>query len=122
MLGFLKQRLWALSYHRAVVFDEVYYGQFLSLYMKRIFLIDDSGPPFGHMLFALGGMLFRGFDGNFLNRIGAEYSSNVPIWALRLLPAIAGGLCIPLAYQILVELQFTHFVALGAAVLTLFGK
>ncbi|KAG8142003.1 putative Protein-O-mannosyltransferase 1 protein [Naja naja] len=98
----------------------IYYGQFLSLYMKRIFFIDDSGPPFGHMLFALGGYL-GGFDGNFLwNRIGAEYSSNVPIWALRLLPAIAGGLCIPLAYQILVELQFTHFVALGAAVLILF--
>ncbi|XP_013909465.1 PREDICTED: LOW QUALITY PROTEIN: protein O-mannosyl-transferase 1-like [Thamnophis sirtalis] len=141
MLGFLKQpivfsveinvnlvvltvvglvsRLWALSYPRAVVFDEVYYGQFLSLYMKRIFFIDDSGPPFGHMLFALGGYL-GGFDGNFLwNRIGAEYSSNVPIWALRLLPAIAGGLCVPLAYQILVELHFTHFVALGAAVLIL---
>ncbi|XP_058015643.1 protein O-mannosyl-transferase 1 isoform X8 [Ahaetulla prasina] len=115
----LISRLWALSYPRAVVFDEVYYGQFLSLYMKRIFFIDDSGPPFGHMLFALGGYL-GGFDGNFLwNRIGAEYSSNVPIWALRLLPAVAGGLCVPLAYQILVELHFTHFVALGAAVLIL---
>ncbi|KAL7980880.1 hypothetical protein Chor_002034 [Crotalus horridus] len=117
----LISRLWALSYPRAVVFDEVYYGQFLSLYMKRIFFVDDSGPPFGHMLFALGGYL-GGFDGNFLwNRIGAEYSSNVPIWTLRLIPATAGGLCIPLAYQILVELHFTHFVALGAAVLILFG-
>ncbi|XP_039201115.1 protein O-mannosyl-transferase 1 isoform X3 [Crotalus tigris] len=116
----LISRLWALSYPRAVVFDEVYYGQFLSLYMKRIFFVDDSGPPFGHMLFALGGYL-GGFDGNFLwNRIGAEYSSNVPIWTLRLIPATAGGLCIPLAYQILVELHFTHFVALGAAVLILF--
>lgn len=36
-------------------FDEVYYGQFVSLYMKRIFFVDDSGPPFGHMLLALGG-------------------------------------------------------------------
>lgn len=23
--------------------------------MKRIFFVDDSGPPFGHMLLALGG-------------------------------------------------------------------
>lgn len=36
-------------------FDEVYYGQFLSLYMKRIFFIEDSGPPLGHMILALGG-------------------------------------------------------------------
>lgn len=36
-------------------FDEVYYGQFLSLYMKQVFFIDESGPPFGHMVLALGG-------------------------------------------------------------------
>ncbi|XP_024048834.1 protein O-mannosyl-transferase 1 isoform X2 [Terrapene carolina triunguis] len=142
MLGFLKQpvvvtaeinvnlvaltvmglvnRLWALSYPRAVVFDEVYYGQFVSLYMKRIFFVDDSGPPFGHMLLAFGGYL-GGFDGNFLwNRIGAEYNMNVPIWSLRLLPALTGALCVPLAYQILVELHFSHCAALGAALLILF--
>ncbi|XP_021117519.1 protein O-mannosyl-transferase 1 isoform X2 [Heterocephalus glaber] len=68
----LLSRLWHLSYPRAVVFDEVYYGQYISFYMNRVFFLDDSGPPFGHMLLALGGYL-GGFDGNFLwNRIGAE--------------------------------------------------
>ncbi|XP_078186288.1 protein O-mannosyl-transferase 1 isoform X8 [Callithrix jacchus] len=68
----LLSRLWQLTYPRAVVFDEVYYGQYISFYMKRIFFLDDSGPPFGHMVLALGGYL-GGFDGNFLwNRIGAE--------------------------------------------------
>lgn len=52
----------------------------------------------------------------------AEYSPNVPVWALRLLPAIAGSLCVPLAYQILVELHYSHFVALAAALLILLGK
>lgn len=33
----------------------MYYGQFLSLYMKQVFFIDESGPPFGHMILALGG-------------------------------------------------------------------
>lgn len=100
-------------------FDEVYYGQYISFYMKRIFFLDDSGPPFGHMLLALGGWL-GGFDGNFLwNRIGAEYSSNVPIWSLRLLPALAGALSVPMAYQIVLELHFSHGAAIGAALLML---
>ncbi|XP_063754336.1 protein O-mannosyl-transferase 1 isoform X2 [Eleginops maclovinus] len=64
-------RLSHLSYPNAVVFDEVYYGQFVSLYMKRVFFVDDSGPPLGHMILALGAYL-GGFDGNFVwNRIGA---------------------------------------------------
>uniref|UniRef100_A0A8W4F9B7 Dolichyl-phosphate-mannose--protein mannosyltransferase n=1 Tax=Sus scrofa TaxID=9823 RepID=A0A8W4F9B7_PIG len=115
----LLSRLWRLAYPRAVVFDEVYYGQYLSFYMKRIFFLDGSGPPFGHMLLALGGYL-GGFDGNFLwNRIGAEYSSNVPVWSLRLLPALAGALSVPMAYQIIRELGFSHCAATGAALLML---
>ncbi|XP_040180327.1 protein O-mannosyl-transferase 1 [Rana temporaria] len=113
-------RLWNLSYPQAVVFDEVYYGQFISMYMKGIFFLDDSGPPLGHMILALGGYL-SGFDGNFMwNRIGAEYASNVPVWALRLLPAVSGGLCVPLAYQIVLELGFSTLAGLIAALLVLF--
>ncbi|XP_069465394.1 protein O-mannosyl-transferase 1 isoform X2 [Ambystoma mexicanum] len=116
----LASRLWALTYPRAVVFDEVYYGQFISLYMKRIFFVDDSGPPLGHMLLALGGYI-GGFDGNFLwNRIGAEYDASVPVWSLRFLPALAGGLCPALVYQIVVELNYSHCTALGAALLHIF--
>ncbi|XP_073412052.1 protein O-mannosyl-transferase 1 isoform X3 [Dendrobates tinctorius] len=119
LLG-LTSRLWNLSHPPAVVFDEVYYGQFISLYMKRIFFLDDSGPPLGHMLLALGGY-FGGFDGNFMwNRIGAEYSSNVPVWSLRLLPALSGGLCVPLAYQIVVELGYSAWAGGAAALLILF--
>ncbi|XP_077003383.1 protein O-mannosyl-transferase 1 isoform X2 [Tamandua tetradactyla] len=115
----LLSRLWCLTHPRAVVFDEVYYGQYVSFYMKRIFFLDGSGPPLGHMLLALGGYL-GGFDGNFLwNRIGAEYSSNVPVCALRLLPALAGAFSIPMAYQIVAELRFSHCAAMGAALLML---
>ncbi|KAM5259377.1 protein O-mannosyl-transferase 1 isoform 3-T4 [Hipposideros larvatus] len=118
LMGLLS-RLWQLTYPRAVVFDEVYYGQYISFYMKRVFFLDGSGPPFGHMLLALGGYL-GGFDGNFLwNRIGAEYSSNVPVWSLRLLPALAGALSVPMAYQIVWELRFSHCAAMGAALLML---
>lgn len=51
-----------------------------------------------------------------------EYSSNVPVWSLRLLPALAGALAVPMAYQILWELHFSHCAAMGAALLILIGK
>uniref|UniRef100_A0A3Q2ZUR2 Protein O-mannosyl-transferase 1 n=1 Tax=Kryptolebias marmoratus TaxID=37003 RepID=A0A3Q2ZUR2_KRYMA len=96
-------------------FDEVYYGQFVSLYMKRVFFIDDSGPPLGHMILALG--YLGGFDGNFVwNRIGA-YPGGVSVWSLRLLPALCGALCVPLVYLLTLELKFSHLSALGAALL-----
>uniref|UniRef100_A0A1A7WML2 Protein O-mannosyl-transferase 1 n=1 Tax=Iconisemion striatum TaxID=60296 RepID=A0A1A7WML2_9TELE len=112
-------RLGQLNYPSSVVFDEVYYGQFVSLYMKRVFFMDDSGPPLGHMILALGGYL-GGFDGNFAwNRIGAEYPSSVNVWSLRLLPALCGALCVPLVYLLTLELGFSHLSALGAALLLL---
>ncbi|XP_041854564.1 protein O-mannosyl-transferase 1 isoform X1 [Melanotaenia boesemani] len=112
-------RLRHLSYPNAVVFDEVYYGQFVSLYMKRVFFIEDSGPPLGHMILALGAYL-GGFDGNFLwTRIGAEYPGNVSVWSLRLLPALCGALCVPLVYLLTLELKFSHLSALGTALLLL---
>lgn len=51
-----------------------------------------------------------------------EYSSNVPVWSLRLLPALAGALSVPMAYQIVWELRFSHCAAMGAALLVLIGK
>ncbi|XP_034397997.1 protein O-mannosyl-transferase 1 isoform X5 [Cyclopterus lumpus] len=112
-------RLSRLSSPNAVVFDEVYYGQFVSLYMKRVFFIDDSGPPLGHMIMALGAYLGE-FDGNFVwNRIGAEYPSSVSVWSLRLLPAVCGALCVPLVYLLTLELKFCHLSALGASALLL---
>ncbi|XP_046904211.1 protein O-mannosyl-transferase 1 isoform X1 [Hypomesus transpacificus] len=112
-------RLHGIQFPKAVVFDEVYYGQFVSLYMKQVFFIDESGPPLGHMILALGAYL-GGFDGNFIWKgIGAEYSSNVPVWSLRLLPALAGSLCVPLGYLLVVELGFSHLAALAAAFLLL---
>lgn len=51
-----------------------------------------------------------------------EYSSNVPVRSLRLLPALAGALSVPMAYQIVWELGFSHCAALGAALLMLIGE
>ncbi|XP_038131239.1 protein O-mannosyl-transferase 1 isoform X3 [Cyprinodon tularosa] len=112
-------RLGGLGHPGSVVFDEVYYGPFVSLYMKGRFFVDDSGPPLGHMILALGAYL-GGFDGNFVwSRIGAEFPCGVSVWTLRLLPALGGALCVPLVYLLTVELGFSHLSALGAALLLL---
>ncbi|XP_015249301.1 PREDICTED: protein O-mannosyl-transferase 1 isoform X3 [Cyprinodon variegatus] len=112
-------RLGGLGHPGSVVFDEVYYGPFVSLYMKGKFFVDDSGPPLGHMILALGAYL-GGFDGNFVwSRIGAEFPCGVSVWTLRLLPALGGALCVPLVYLLTVELGFSHLSALGAALLLL---
>uniref|UniRef100_A0A3P9PPB4 Protein O-mannosyl-transferase 1 n=1 Tax=Poecilia reticulata TaxID=8081 RepID=A0A3P9PPB4_POERE len=101
-------RLGGLGYPGAVVFDEVYYGQFLSLYMKRTFFIDDSGPPLGHALLALGGGL-----------PWQRAAAGLSVWSLRLLPALGGALCVPLGYLLVLELRCSHLSALGAALLLL---
>ncbi|KAK7901469.1 hypothetical protein WMY93_018238 [Mugilogobius chulae] len=112
-------RLSGLSSPNSVVFDEVYYGQFVSLYMKRVFFIDDSGPPLGHMILAAGAYL-GGFDGNFVwNRIGAEYPDSMNVWSLRLFPALCGALSVPLVYCLSLELGVSYVSALGSALLFL---
>ncbi|XP_077480590.1 protein O-mannosyl-transferase 1 isoform X1 [Stigmatopora argus] len=112
-------RMGCLAQPNAIVFDEVYYGHFVSLYMKRIFFIDDSGPPLGHMILALGAYLGE-FDGNFTwNGIGAEYPCGVSVWSLRAVPATCGALCVPLAYCLTLELGFGRTAAAGAALLLL---
>ncbi|KAM9810823.1 protein O-mannosyl-transferase 1 [Neosynchiropus ocellatus] len=112
-------RLSQLTYPNAVVFDEVYYGQFVSLYTKRIFFVDDSGPPLGHMILACGAY-FGGFDGNFTwNKIGAEYPASISVASLRLLPALCGSLCVPLVYLVSLELHPSHLSAMGSALLLL---
>lgn len=111
-------RFWLLGLPRAVVFDELHFAKFASLYMKKIFFFDVH-PPLGKMLLALV-CGFCGFDGdaNF-NRIGEDYPVTFPVYQLRMLPALLGSLTVPLAYQIAVELRLSRWAALlaGACVL-----
>lgn len=46
----------------------------------------------------------------------------MPVWSLRLIPALAGSLCVPLCYLLVVELGYSHLTALGAALLFLMGN
>ncbi|KAK7094771.1 protein O-mannosyl-transferase 1-like [Littorina saxatilis] len=117
----LLSRTWHLGLPRAVVFDELHFAKFVSLYMKRIFFFDVH-PPLGKMLLALAGS-YAGFEGEVkFDRIGAEFPSTVPVEALRLVPAVLGALVVPLVYQIAVELGLARWAALLAASFVLFDN
>ncbi|XP_014672855.1 PREDICTED: protein O-mannosyltransferase 1-like [Priapulus caudatus] len=103
-------RFWQLSQPASIVFDELHFGKFAALYMNRTFFFDYH-PPLGKQLLALGAWLGN-FDGNFkFERIGQSYASTVPIWHMRLIPALCGSLIVPVAYQTVVELGFSHYAA-----------
>ncbi|XP_037523834.1 protein O-mannosyltransferase 1 [Rhipicephalus sanguineus] len=114
----LLTRMWRLEYPRSIVFDELHYGKFASLYMKNIFFFD-SHPPLGKQLVALAGYL-AGFDGDTeFDRIGGSYSESVPLWALRFVPAFFGSLLVPVTYHLALSLGLTQVSAALAAVLVL---
>ncbi|XP_077862680.1 protein O-mannosyl-transferase 1-like [Saccoglossus kowalevskii] len=117
----LVTRLWNLGTPREIVFDEVHFGQFTALYLKRTFFFDVH-PPLGKLLFTAVGY-FAGFDENFVfAKIGAEYPVNVPVWHLRALSALFGTFLCPVVYQIIAELGFSHWSAMLAGFLVLFDN
>ncbi|XP_078686158.1 protein O-mannosyl-transferase 1-like [Branchiostoma floridae x Branchiostoma belcheri] len=112
-------RMWRLEYPNSVVFDEMHFGRFASMYIRRTFFFDVH-PPLGKLIIAFGAYL-GDFSGNFTwERIGADYPSAVPVWYLRLFPALFGSLLVPLTYQTTVELGYNHWTATLAGGMVLF--
>jgi len=63
------------------------------------------------------------FLGQFkFERIGSEYTDDVPLFGLRFVPALCGSLIIPVAYQLMLELGCRHWCAALAAFLLLCGN
>ncbi|XP_070496483.1 protein O-mannosyltransferase 1 [Chironomus tepperi] len=103
-------RFFRLSEPRNIVFDELHYGKYVSLYMKNVFFFEKH-PPLGKQLIA-GVAHFAGYDGNYtFNKIGSEYTENVPIFWLRLVPALCGSLLVPVIYNLLLQLKINKWVA-----------
>jgi len=89
-----------LGYPSQVVFDEVHFGKFVNAYCCTRERIFDIHPPHGKLLIAAAARL-GGYDGTLsFSHIGQPYGS-VPVWALRLVPALAGVVIPLLAYGLL---------------------
>lgn len=103
-------RMWKLWIPNNVVFDELHYGKYVSLYMKNVFFFDQH-PPLGKQLIAAAAFL-TGYNGNYtFSKIGAEYTSNVPIFALRFVPALCGSLLAPVVYKLLLQMRVSRVVS-----------
>ncbi|KAJ3278129.1 hypothetical protein HK104_002629 [Borealophlyctis nickersoniae] len=97
-------RCYKIDHPANVVFDEVHFGKFASYYLRREYYFDVH-PPLGKLLLAGMGW-FLGYDGHFLfDKIGDDYvANNVPYIGLRLLPAAAGSMIVPIVFLTLKEM------------------
>jgi len=109
-------RYYRLEHPRAVVFDELHYIKFITLYLKRIFFFDPQ-PPLGKQLMTLVAY-FVGFKGDLTYaKIGDPYKPELPILGLRLLPCISGSLIAPICYLISIQLGYRQLTAALVSVL-----
>ncbi|XP_044751885.1 protein O-mannosyltransferase 1 [Coccinella septempunctata] len=114
-------RLYKLEQPRNIVFDELHYGKYVSLYMKNTFFFD-SHPPLGKQLIAFAASLAN-YDGTFkFDKIGSPYSEEIPLFALRFVPALFGSLIVPTAYHLLLEFNLSQWTSLIGASLLLFDN
>ncbi|XP_022902298.2 protein O-mannosyltransferase 1 [Onthophagus taurus] len=117
-LAALYTRFYKLEQPKYIVFDELHYGKYVSLYMKNTFFFDNH-PPLGKQLIA-GAAYMAGYDGKFkFDRIGSPYNEKVPLFAMRFIPAFFGSLLIPTAYYLMLETGLSKPTALLGGLLLL---
>ncbi|MDB5177284.1 MAG: phospholipid carrier-dependent glycosyltransferase [Candidatus Saccharibacteria bacterium] len=107
-------RLWQLQLPPAVVFDEVYFRQFAANYLDGHYFFDIH-PPFVKLLLAGAASM--------LHLSPTEVGGGDPAAViLRLIPAIAGIVLVPLIYVIIRQLGLGRRMATFGAILVLFDN
>ncbi|XP_055629709.1 protein O-mannosyltransferase 1 [Toxorhynchites rutilus septentrionalis] len=114
-------RFYKITHPKGVVFDEIHYGRFASLYLRNTFYFDQH-PPLGKMLIA-GVASAVGYSGKFeFPKIGSEYDASVPIFAFRFVPALCGSLLAPVIYSILRQIKLSQRVCVIGGLLVVFDN
>lgn len=114
-------RFYRLSTPKDIVFDELHYGRYVSLYLKNVFFFDQN-PPLGKQLISAI-VSIVGYEGNYTyTKIGEHLSPEFPIFWMRFLPALCGSLLPPVVYKLLLEAKVNRWTALMGGLLIVFGE
>ncbi|KAF9178649.1 hypothetical protein BGZ50_007585 [Haplosporangium sp. Z 11] len=90
-------RLWRISWPDEVVSEEFNTGRLVNAHVKHEFAFDVH-PPFGKLILA-GVSALSNYNGAFLfDNIGDAYLGSVPFVSMRLVMAVMGVFCVPMAY------------------------
>lgn len=92
----LYSRLVMLEHPNSVVFDEQHFGSFTNSYLSGKYFFDIH-PPLGKLIFYVTS-LWCGYNGEYRFQTQGEVYTNGHYITLRAVPAIFGGLLIPLIY------------------------
>lgn len=103
-------RFWLFGYPNTAVFDEVYFGKFVSSYYTHQYFFDIH-PPLGKLLIAGFAWLFHYSPTQSFSSIGAVYTDNTYM-ILRFLPSLAAALLPITFYSLSRELGFKTRTAL----------
>src|SRR5581483_464191 len=106
-------RLWRLGQPNAVVFDEAPYEQYASHYLTGTYYFN-LHPPVGKLMLAAGAW--------FLGVPAETLAAPAPALALRVVPALAGALVIPVFWLLLRQLGANRRVAFLGALLLAFDN
>lgn len=99
----------------SVVFDEVFYGNFVSSYWQGSYFFD-LHPPFVKLLYAFVGKIFN-LDQFFVDWSSIGNSIPISVISLRVLPMIAGLLLPLIIYAICRRLNFSKTASFVASIL-----
>jgi dolichyl-phosphate-mannose-protein mannosyltransferase len=107
-------RLWQLQLPPAVVFDEVYFRQFAANYLDGHYFFDIHPPLVKLLLAGTASVLHLSPE-----QVGGGDPAGL---VLRIIPAIAGALLVPLIYIIVRQLGLGRRIATFGALLVLFDN
>lgn len=116
-LGLLT-RFWLFGYPNTAVFDEVYFGKFVSAYYTHSYFFDIH-PPLGKLLIAGFAWLFHYTPTQSFDSIGTVYTDNTYL-ILRFLPSLAAALLPVAVYSFARELGLKTRTALLVGLFIIF--
>ena len=98
-----------LDHPNSVVFDEQHFGLFTNWYIAGKYFLDIH-PPLGKLIFLITSY-FIGYNGEYRFSAQGEVYTNEHYIVLRMVPAVFGGLLIPLIYLTARNLKLTPSIS-----------